>query len=720
VGKYADFKRSVEQEDAPPAEYIVDPQDVLQNDPIETGTGGSVIDTRTSRPPNTGIQGYEGAGIGAEFKAGFVDNPEAKIKIYAAARFPDMPEKDRLARYGIRDGEIVFVDTDGRLRLETPDDFTGKAKRFLGETGAAAPEVIGGAVGTAMGGPLGAAVGSAGGEAIRKTIGTQLLGDEQSGLDWTGDIAGAGALGFASDLAGRAVTNRINASKMKTGGALRFGVGKDVTRGYLSPAKQAEAEQIRNLADQAGIKLAPHQLYDKESMTNIWKYLRKHPRTSDAVKQFEDAQADQVEAAMEKRIQSMIRPDDTPYKIGTDLKEAAGKTITDAEASRTAATSDLYRQAFDLHDPNTLDISPVIKDLDEAIAAFPESKTSSGRATIEKVKSLLLKSAKDEDGNVIKVPENDLKRLHNAKLEIDDMLDGTSYEATKIPPSSKKVINRILGRSKDKLLSIIDNANPVYAEARAKYAELSPPIERLKKNIIGELAGLQKEGTISKAAAKVASSGNIPDATLVSYAKSKISDPGVIDRAVGGYIRDTYESLKAGQASGGEIVNVAGKMHQKLFGSQKQRSILKAALKPDQFNALEDLMTVFKRVSIGKGNESMSIPFAAIDQELNGTAGSKLAKIGSAATQPMTFLRNSVFDRWNDIVMSGNQDKIFQALTSKDVTAIIRRMKPLTDDKKKLYRGLSAALTLIAADVGLNEFDRARVQDVEPQTATQE
>lgn len=48
-------------------------------------------------------------GAGTHFRAGFVDDPIAKIRIYSEARFPKLKERERLKRYGIApNGEIVY------------------------------------------------------------------------------------------------------------------------------------------------------------------------------------------------------------------------------------------------------------------------------------------------------------------------------------------------------------------------------------------------------------------------------------------------------------------------------------------------------------------------------------------------------------------------------------------------------------------------------------
>lgn len=711
-GKGAAFKRQYEAEQkAKQAELDTSKESIIQNDPL-TLTNGPV-DTRTSEPPKKPFADYEGAGFGTEFKAGFVDDPDAKIAIYAKARFPEMDEEERRARYGIKDGEIVFIDDDGSLKREMPDNFTAKAKRSLAGVAASSPAIAGGGIGTMVAGPLGAAAGAAIGEAGRKAIGGLALGDNQDVLDYAGDMAVEGAMAGVGDIIGRAIAGTVNAKRFAKGGGLKYGMKKEIRRGYISPADQTKAEMIQQLADDAGIKLAPHQLYDKQSMTDTWRYLRKDPRTSDLIQEFEKAQADQTERAIYDKFGSMIGPDDTPNRIGTDLKESAEKAIQTEIDKRGTTTNPLYRNAFRNVDQSKLDLSPVISDIDNAITKFGDDAPT--QKVLNRLKKRLTVDSTLPDGTKTRVPDTNLERINNTKMEIDDLISGASKEAGEISPSSKNVLNGYLNKIKTNLLKIADEASPDYAVARAKFAEMSEPIDNLRKGIIGELSNLQKDSTISKATNKLFNPTTMPDARLMKYAKAKLDaqDPTIFKRAVGGYIRDSWSLMK--ESEQGNILNAAGKMRKKLFGSPAQRDLLKAALDPAEYKNLEDLMEVFRRVSIGKSGASDTASFQEVRKNLDAQMASIALRTAEKAKNPVNNIIGGVLEYWNEIFRNKYSKDLFEALTQPDVTAQIRRMKLLEPGTKKMIRALSTVTTLIATDMGVSAFETRTRKDETPE-----
>jgi hypothetical protein len=926
------------------AKYNTDPETLLETEALTPDRTGQAVDARTSAVPKKAMADYEGAGIGSEFKAGFVDDPMAKVRIYAAARFPDMPEAERLRRYGFKNGEIVFVDLDGQVKRETPDTTTGGIKRFIGETGAAAPEIVGGAIGTALGGPIGAGIGSGIGEAARKTIGA-AMGDDQDAIDWIGDIGVATAMGAASDVVGRMATGTTNARRMRKGGALRFGVGDDITRGYISPAKQLEADRIRNLAKQIGIDVPPHQLYNSESMTNWWKYLRKHPITADAVRQFEDMQADQIEGAIEKHAGKMLRPDDSVSTVGKDLNEAATKTATSMKRARADKVGPMFRDALHNKQVPQYEMDVVISDIDQLIKSVPPSlqpklkkirddmmapaprpprgylesieqkipdypmlfentrnaikelrsnrrlseaeaqalnrfdryftdltkgkgSTHAALGASKTVRDAIARSRGDSServlrkiqdgidadlqkvaddvwsGNIVEhngapvnpaklsdeleanisklasmetasepdldaitaalkdrgvptmrvtregedayrermikdykrilkqdpptrkvadsaqiaeitarneeiqkilsevspgqdvsaivraykkasfppesnVPDTDMERLHVVKTVIDDFIEDASRDATAMPPGAKSILNQRLVDAKNRLVGVMDKASPEYAIARQKWAENSEPIKRLNRSIIGELSRMEADGVVDKATKKLFSPQKMTPFRM-KHAKTLLEkqDPGIMRRSVGAYVQDTFEMLR--EAQGGDVINAAGKMRQQIFGSKKQRAILRAALDENEYKGLEDLMEVLQATARGRGSESMTMPFAEMQRQLEGSAGGKISGVVRGGLTLGKSIRDGALNKWNDIIMRGNQEKLFVALTDPEVVSIINKMKPLSPTSKKYIRSFAALTALIGAETGINTFERANYEDEAPAMQTEQ
>jgi hypothetical protein len=56
------------------------------------------------------------AGTFANIKAGVAENPSTKIDIYAKSLFPDMPIEEARKRFSSNNGEILYVDKEGKLK----------------------------------------------------------------------------------------------------------------------------------------------------------------------------------------------------------------------------------------------------------------------------------------------------------------------------------------------------------------------------------------------------------------------------------------------------------------------------------------------------------------------------------------------------------------------------------------------------------------------------
>ena len=248
----------------------------------------------------------------------------------------------------------------------------------------------------------------------------------------------------------------------------------------------------------------------------------------------------------------------------------------------------------------------------------------------------------------------------------------------------------------------MDQSSPGYAAARQRYAELSQPVEALKKSVIGELDKMTKESVIAKSPHKLLDLSSMPDAKLLKVARQSIEpqDPRLWKQMVGGYIRDTYEGLKVTQGEG-RIYNPAGKLYQKLFGSSKQREIMRAALNNEEYTALSDLMTVFQRASVGTGRQSMTAPFQQIEQQIVSPMQGRLYQF---ARSPKNTAVDWVFGRWNDILMSGRQGALLDVITSPDAIEQIKRLKPLSPGSKQLIEGLATYTALIAPKIGLEDI----------------
>lgn len=300
---------------------------------------------------------------------------------------------------------------------------------------------------------------------------------------------------------------------------------------------------------------------------------------------------------------------------------------------------------------------------------------------------------------VMFTPEKDLRKIQKALFEINDIIEGTAHEAATISPSSKNVLTRDLMSIKAQLLEQIGEVSPDFLEANARFAELSDPIDALKRSVVGELSRLSKDKTTAEATAKLFDATSIKDPELLWRARASIEpqDPGLWRKMIGSYISDVYERLVISE---GEPISAFGKFERTLFGSPRQREIMKAAMGPKLFDQFSGLMSVLKRSTVGTRGQSMTAQFLAMEKELSPIKGTAPYRW---ASQTRAELVNSLMGRWNDIVVAGRQTELLNAMLSEDAVAKLSSLRRLSPGSRKLIDGLSAYTALISTKIGIEE-----------------
>ena len=637
------------------------------------------------------------ADFGTLMSVAGVDDPVTKAKIFAKAR--DIP----LSGYRIKEGKIEFRNSYGQWQREVGDLPQSKLKNALAEI-IAHPSTYLGTAGAAAGGVPGAVIGAVTGAIARKVHGAVRHEEPSTTTGLLLNFALEGLLALGGETVGKLLKFSANRFLTRKAGGLKY-AGREVTQGMLTPKEHAQAAYIKSLADKHGITLAPHQLYDKEGMTNVWKYLRKHPVTADSIRTFEDKLAEQTDEAITSFINDLGGFDRTPYEIGKRAKDVAGEVIEGMERGRTAAVSPDYKKAFAEAGP--VDISSVVSDINKSLKAVP--RKSSAERALTRIKTMLTREVKQAPaaeppptlygptGRIIPIEEiakppkvkteTRLEVLDNVKKEIDAILDGP--EGASIHKDTKFKMAEV----KRNLTAIMDEASPEYAAARRQYEILSDPIKRLKESVIGQIADLRADKPIAGVPQKLLSPTNMPDAKLLTEARKIIEkqDPELWDNIVGGYIRDTYEGLMSRED--GKVFNAVGKLYKQLYGTRRKRDIMNAALPAKARYEFESLMKVFQRAAVGTSTESTTATQQAIAATFEMIPGSQAYRFGMFPRQATTEM---VLGKWNDIIMVGRQADLLSALTDKNVLKEMKKLKRLPPKSERFIESFAVFTALVS------------------------
>ncbi len=650
---------------------ISEPEKQYIEQPSRTPTGG--ISTITGQPITelTGHPSYKPASWGALYDAGFVDNNEAKFKIFAKARGID-PSK-----YESKNGKIWFQGEDGNMYPETPKELDSLIKKLVSELPSEGLPDVGAGVGTALAGVPGAVAGAAGGEFIRKQVG-KLKGDKQSVMDYAGDM-GLQALfaGFDSTIA-KGLMSKLNSRKIKkaTGGKLTTGLAEEV--GNISDAQRIAGRSVRGKGENIGVDVMPHQAMDDPTLTGFYSMLRDNPKTARQVRKIDDKLENQVENASRDLVLEISPNETDAHEVGSRLSAAGDEVLKKMRKERSDLAGPSYDAAY--ASGVEVDTQPVVDEIARLKnQTKPGMKAHNALVRIEKM--LFKKNDKDE-----LIPETDIQILDNVKQEIDGLLSGKN--ASSITNKMKRKLMKV----KDQLTTQTDAVSPDYQKARELFAGASPKITKTENSIIGALAGMKTENVKETAIKKIFAS---PRSIRVAKRHIEKQNPELWQDAVAEYFRDSFEkSAKVAQGSGGKVLNRPGKYSSKMWDLSDQRKLkfategMKDANGQPLYERIEDFFVVMQKASIGQGKESATQPRQKMVKELQGLPGQLSASVTFFRQTLASFFLRGQQDR----VFDRNAKRLLDLMQTQEGVELIAKAKaygPRTD------KGVRAATTLI-------------------------
>ena len=637
----------------------------------------------------------ESAGFITNMVAGLADDPQTQIRVYAASRFPNLPEPERLKRYGIHNNEVVYMGDDGSLYRETADTWWQRIKRFAAQTGSHAPAIAMGVIGAVVG-PGTAALGAAGGEGIRKSIAGTVLKEPQTTMGNIASMALEGATAGAGEIAGRGVVRGLNRLGAMRGGKIATAAGQ--RRGEIDIPK---TKDLRRIAEEMGIDLSAAETTGSKALVDKYNLLGDLPATADLIRADRLKRIGQIEISAEKKLLPRISPKkESVTKIGEDIVAASKKAVEKPVKVRRAKASPLYKKAFEESPP--FGTTPIKNDL---ASVFKDSLSG---------------SAEDKAFNRLSkmIPEKkmSLKQVDTFKKEIDKILG----DFTKDPRFAvdKGVKNKLL-KFKKALLKQADETSPTYARARKIFGEYSEEVEkRSVKTLIGRISKLEGDQKLKAVKELFKSTDSYPE--VIARIKKQVTEqsPEVWNKAVRQHIEEVFDSVT--ELATDDIYNLGGMFRKKLFGSKKRREILKAAVDPGQFKALENFMEVMQRTGLIMKKESATATRQVLIQELGAQAGEGLAgKIIRAQTRPLytkTRIVGDWFRKMNTLIKQGKADKelrkLVDVLLSGDAAKQLEKMIQLSPRSVKLIPQFATFLGLTTK--GEVSRKRAKSRDVLP------
>ena len=670
----------------------------LQMEEEPTGKVSTITTKPEMKPVDVDVKR---AGFGTLTQAAIVDDPETKLNILSKGM--GIPRE----RFGIVKGRPVYQGDDGILYYVTPAK--ENLKRILAEQVAHAPATIMGTFG-ATGGPWTAALGAAGGEGLRKALAALVYKEPQTALRNIKDMSIEAALAYGGEkVVGRGTIRAMDVTKGRQGARLIKAAGRGRERISLTETKQIEA-----LGKKHGITLLPPQTTRSPELISRFNILADLPETADRIGGVKRAQAEQVQKAITKMLDSIAPPTTTAETAGMAGVKAAKTGIQAAKTVRANKAAPLYKKAFE--SDTRVNIKPIIDIISD------ELQTAKGeiRSQLLKAKDLLMKpditgKAKPQVSKLVDasgkpltkviIPEWDttLKGLHAAKMQLDDIIAGARQTGL------GNTVKRNYTKIREALLAQMDTASPDYAKARKIFSGESEVFEQLagKKRMIGRLAKLEGDD-VEKAAGLLFRSS--PE--IVKKARPVIVKYGGEDAwnaLLRTHLQKSFESIK--ETVTGGVTNLGGRFRQKVFGDISQRNILETAMTKAQFKNLEDFATVLDRTGLILGRESTTAT-RLIQLEKFGGMGAQIAK---GVAYPLHTWKMTVYNKVMNILGGRYSENLADAMLSPKAAKQLESMLQLKPGSQKLLQQLGTFVTLVGGGHLLRESEKKRIPNVFPE-----
>jgi len=518
-----------------------------------------------------------------------------------------------------------------------------------------------------------------GGEVFGETVALPYGGGGAGVLRRVAESAAMGALGGGLSAGGRGEdASGVTGEALLGGAAGPFFEGVSALnkgRRLRKEADQlqgasADKESISTAADnvqeaqtaieETGTKLLPAQQTLDPYQLETQAFIGQNPEVSrkafDVLKQQNREAAEAV-----GKLLHMIAPPELVGSAGASVRKASEKIIKSAEDVRARKVEPDYTRAWAETPPMAAKDTTAL--IDEILKDLPDKG---------EMKSAVL-HAKGLIGN----GEVPLRKLHHAKIEIDQMLAGGRENGV------GKTTGMYLEQIRKSLLAEMDNASPAYKQARDKFSAASPKVDALKDGVFGRLANLND--TQLKQASGILFDAAETNPEVMTNALKALKGVRGGHEVIRGLLRTELEKRLGRmrvdldsviETGGRKLENVPALLLSNLFGNAKQKKLLMTALEelgPDAAKNARWLETTLSRASSGRPGGSQTGIRQVITDNLRGSE----VWIRSLFKNPI----NTIADIGADASFSARVSAIGDALYNPDWSPDMKRIRGLSSEK---------------------------------------
>jgi hypothetical protein len=591
--------------------------------------------------------------FGALSMSAMVDNPQTKIRILAKDLFPG--EKNAEERFGVVDGELMYVGKDDKLYKATPGGFKEFGANMVGNALPIAGATIGGVLTAPAGGVTavaGAGLGATIGKSAQEVVANLALGEEQTPGGNAAGIAKEAAFASGGALVGKMLQ-----------GWMQRNVSKDISK--FDPAKIADLDRKAAAIGVDSLNVA--QRTDLPSLKGRVEALSRLPQTSDDMNTALEKTRQQAGQAAENYVAGVSPSTSSVRAAGEAGRKGATNILDRISEDRAIASKPWYEKALGTR-VNAADESLI------QIADTPAFKQAFERA----------KRIAANEGVQIDDAANNMRTLHYVKLGLDDLIEKGGLKEG-VGTTEKRAIIGV----KNKLLDFMDRSSPDYARARSIYGHFMPTLKANREGLVGQLADMA-DTDLQTATRQVFNSNNSPDEIRRLRSMFYRYDQGEQWKSITkGYLQDTLEQaskeFKSGAGAGKAVT-----WRYMLMGDPKQKNNLRAAMTDDQWQSFGEMMDVFEAVgrTTGRGN-SITMPMTEAANELRKEAGSGAAKL----LKP----RQAVIEWLEEARLGKHAEKQVEILNSPNGVKRLKELRRLSPNEEKFIQGFSTLFGISAS-----------------------
>jgi hypothetical protein len=646
-------------------------------------------------------------------KASLPTDPGAKAKAIAKSLFPDLSDSAALSRIGYQNGRVIYLGDDNKTYYAEPSfDLSHPGRTFMegrelaaGEAGPSIPmlpSMAAGAATTEFGGGVPAATAVAGGgDLVRQWLAHELTGETKPPMERALQTGEQMLLGGGGQLLGNVGSEAATAFLNKGLNPLRVG-GYDIKR--LTGPRLAQGEADTAAAQAMGVTVTPGEAMNSRSLLMRQRQLGRQEEGATPLGDFYAQRNTQLGDAWNRYVLDRLSSVTAPAVGARNLQQGAQETIDAAVAGRSAATRPFYQAAATDTVP-TQQMQGVLNSIDAEIAkggsdkvlaqlqALRNDLVAQGAkpavpATLSQPGGLGRSFVPGSPGSaaVPEVPVTNVGALDSIRKYWRDRIALPAIAPEATPNEVSARITPILSQLRDTM----QQASPDFAYGRATHEAMSPEVSNLEQGIVGlaakdRAAGFQNVPTTMFGATAA-------DPMSIASARNGFMKAGKMDEWNAG-VRSYLDNLF--QAAAKQQQGPATNLWSTISGNSKQLANLKAALAPDQFQALQDFMNVAKMVKRAPAEGSAT----AGDIGQRAAFASPLAKFAAGGARLLwppnwpDMAREAILDASE----GKNIERLVNTITQPDSIQLLRRLRALPPGSEKFTGALGQLATHVLA-----------------------